>query len=297
MEVNCEGCAGCCLDWRALSPLDDAEHGGRRRSIDDAANLAPLLREEVRSFVDADLGGALTPRLWSVESMADAPATATVDGRRLAAIPDDDGGPPRPVFFVGLRTVPKPVAPFDGEPTWLPACAFLDPATLQCRLHDDELYPATCADYPGANLRLEAETECERVERVHGGDRLLDDEPPARLRGLWLGPQALGAKLFAHPDPDDLAGRIDRLAAGEPTPEDRATFVGVAAGSAPGTASVDAATAERYREAVLEGASWVDDALADWRERAGAVGEDAPDPALARAVEDDRDAPPTPGWE
>lgn len=28
MDVNCEGCAGCCIDWRALSP-EDTDHERR----------------------------------------------------------------------------------------------------------------------------------------------------------------------------------------------------------------------------------------------------------------------------
>jgi len=299
MEVDCEGCAGCCIDWRALvDEPGDHERRGDRDPIDDTHNLVPLRRGEVRAFLEAGLGDAMTPRLWLDEGGVE------IDGRELAGI----GG--RPVFFVGLRKIPKPVAPFDADPEWLPACVFLDPETLQCRIHGDELYPQQCSSYPGHNLTLDQETECERVEGAFGGDRLLDDEPPddavahsattpgSQARqgadGLLLGPQALGEKLFVHPDPARLAGAVDRIAEGEPTAADRAEFVGVAAASSPGTTSVDDRRYEAARERALDAGSWVGAAADEWRERRDA---DAADPSLAAVVEGERGAPPTPGWD
>ncbi|WP_436928377.1 YkgJ family cysteine cluster protein [Halosimplex halobium] len=286
MEVNCEGCAGCCLDWRALAP-DDADHGHERRGsyrpLDDVANLAPLSSDEVRAFLDAGLAGALVARLFRIE---DGPSV-TVGGVEVAAVRG------RPAFLVGLRKVPKPVAPFDAEPRWLPTCAFLDPETLQCRIHESDLYPGTCATYPGDNLALDAETECERVERVHGGERLLDDEPPDDA-GPVLGPGAVGARVFGHPDAERIEGAVARLAAGEATRADHAEFVAVAAASAPGTLAVSDERYERARERALDADSWVDGAVAEWTDRAG---EEPPDPGAAATVEGDRGAPETPGWE
>jgi len=286
MEVNCEGCAGCCLDWRALAP-DDTDHGherrGRYRPLDDVANLAPLSSDEVRSFLDAGHAGALVARLFRID---DGPSVA-VGGVEVAAVRG------RPAFLVGLRKVPKPVAPFGTEPRWLPTCAFLDPETLQCRIHGDELYPGTCSTYPGDNLALSAETECERVERVHGGERLLDGEVPADA-GPVLGPGAVGARVFAHPDPDRVEDTVERLAAGEATRTDHAEFVAVAAASTPGTLAVSDERHERARERALDAASWVDGAAAEWTDRADA---DEPDPAAAATVEGERGAPPTPGWD
>ncbi|MFB6218281.1 MAG: YkgJ family cysteine cluster protein [Halobacteriaceae archaeon] len=268
MEVDCEGCAGCCIDWRALARGElDHERRGRYRPLDGVYNLAVLTREEVRAFLDT-AGDALTPRLFRAEE------GVTVGGETLAAVAG------RPAFLVGLRKPPKPVAPFGADPAWLPTCAFLDPATLQCRIHDDERYPADCADYPGANLALDAETECERVEREFGGERLLDDTPPEAVDAA-LGPQAVGWKVFAYPEFDD------------PSRAQRAPFLAAAAASAPGTATV---ARDRYREALAAARaadSWVGRAAADWERRAGG---DA-DPRTARAVEDERGAPPTPGWE
>ena len=286
MEVNCEGCAGCCIDWRALAAEPgDHERRGDRVPLDDTYNLAPLLREEVRAFLDAGLGDALTPRLWYDEGGVE------IDGRELAGI----GG--EPVFFVGLRKVPKPVGPFDQPARWLPTCTFLDPETLQCRIHGGDLYPEQCADYPGHNLTLDQETECERVEREFGGERLLDDEAPDDVEGLLLGPQALGEKVFVHPDPDRLEGRIERIARGEPTREDRAEFVAVAAASSPVATGISEPRYERAREQALEADSWVSAAIDEWTERSDENGTPAPDPAVANAVEDDRGAPGTPGWE
>src|SRR6056297_3240706 len=129
MEVRCHGCAGCCIDWRPLADdgafgqdtgsVDEGDNGptadrwrGRFPSLDGAYNLVPLERDEVRAFVDAGLGDALTPRLWAA---SETDPHVEVGDRRVAAV---DG---RPAFFVGLRKPPKPVAPFDHEEaTWLP---------------------------------------------------------------------------------------------------------------------------------------------------------------------------------
>jgi hypothetical protein len=282
MEVNCEGCAGCCIDWRALAPDGiDHERRGPRRPIDDAYNLVPLTRDDVRGFVDAGLGDAMTPRLWEADS------GVGIDGTTLAAI---DG---KPAFFVGLRKPPKPVDPFDRAPSWLPTCAFLDPTTLQCRIHGSEVYPEECAEYPGHNLALGAETECERVEGAFGGDRLLDDEAPEGLSGLLLGPQAIGQKVFVHPEPDRLAGVIDRVREGRLADADRAEFVGWAMASSPGTTTHNRDAYERARDRVLETTSWVGESIAEWERRTG----DEPEPEIATDVEGTRGAPGTPGWD
>ena len=303
MEVNCEGCAGCCLDWRPLAPADlDHERRGPYRPLDDTYNLAPVTVDEVRTFLDAGYAAALTPRLFRTD---DGPH-ATVGGVELAAVGD------RPAFLVGLRKVPKPVAPFGTEPAWLDTCAFLDPRTLQCRIHDTDAYPETCRTYPGSNLALGVESECERVEAAHGGERLLDGDPPDDATPAF-GPGALGTRVFAHPAPDRVADAVERLAAGNPTPADRAEFVAVAAASAPGTAAVSDERYERAKARARETTSWVDGAIAEWVERAdergpGGAGDGAdagdttrsdttPDPALARDAEDERGAPETPGWD
>lgn len=282
MEVNCAGCAGCCIDWRALAPSDiDHERRGPREPIDDAYNLVPLTRDDVRDFVENGLGDAMTPRLWEADSGIE------VDGTTLAAI---DG---EPAFFVGLRKPPKPVGPFERPPEWLPTCAFLDPTTLQCRIHSSEIYPEECAEYPGHNLALEAETECERVEEAFGGERLLEREVPEGLSGLLLGPQAIGQKVFVHPDPDGLEGMIDRLRTGRATDADRAEFVAWAMASAPGTTGHSREVYERARERALETTSWVGESIAEWERRAGSEA----DPAVTRELEEARGAPETPGWD
>lgn len=289
MEVDCEGCAGCCVDWRAIAAADhDHERRGPHDPVDDVYNLVPLTRDEVRAFVDAGYADALTPRCWRVAG--DAPSV-TVDGYDLAAVAG------KPAFYVGLRKPPKPVGPFDTDERWLPTCVFLDPTTLQCRVHGDDLYPDECGAYPGHNLALAVETECERVEREFGGERLLDDATPEALDGLVLGPQAIGAKVFVHPDPDALSGAIERMATREPTPADRAEFVATAAASAPGMTERNEPRYEQAYEAALAANSWAGAAIAEWDERAGAVGDPAPDAALAESVEDDRGAPGTPGWD
>jgi len=285
MEVDCEGCAGCCIDWRPLTDRDiDHERTGPNEALDDTYNLVPLAREEIRRFVDAGYGDALRPRLWR----ADDDRSVTLDGVDVAAI---DG---RPVFFVGLRKPPKPVAPFDRPTTWLRSCVFLDPTTLQCRIHGEALYPDACGTYPGENLLLETETECERVERVHGGRRLLDAEPPDVTP--TFGPGAVGERVFAHPDTDRVAGRVERFRDGDLTAEDRAEFVAVAAASSPGTLAVNDDRYEAVLERVLRTDSWAGRAIDRWTDAVGAVGERTTDAPETTAVEDADGAPPTPGW-
>ena len=302
MEVNCEGCAGCCLDWRALADADlDHERRGPYEPIDDEYNLVALTRDEVRAFLDAGLGDAMRPRLWydgereggggTADADGEADTGVRIDGEPVAAVRG------RPAFFVGLRRAPKPVAPFDRDAaTWLPTCVFLDPETLQCRMHDSERYPSECAEFPGHNLKLDVETECERVEREFGGERLLDGDPPDDMTGPLFGPQALGQKVFAHPDPDALDGVVDRMRAGDLTAEDRAEFVAVAAASTPGSTTVNDDAYDRAYETALDAESWVGEAVDDWRDRAGDVGDRATDAPLADRVERDRGAPDTPGW-
>lgn len=286
MELNCEGCAGCCVDWRPLADdPSDHERRGPREPLDDAYNLVPLTRADARAFLDAGLADALTPRLWRDESGVE------IDGVSLAAIGD------RPAFFLGLRKAPKPVGPFGADPTWLQTCVFLDPTTLQCRIHDEETYPEECADYPGHNLELDQETECERVEAAFGRERLLDDEPPEDLSAFLLGPQAVGQKVFVFPDPERLEGVVARAEADELTDEDRALFVAAAVSSAPGTTSVDGDRFEAALPEAREADSWAGRVVDDWTARAEAVGTGAPDPRVAEQVEDERGAPGTPGWD
>ncbi len=285
--MNCEGCAGCCVDWRALADGDavDHERRGRYEPLDDVGNLAPIRRDEIRAFVERGYGDVLQPRLFAGEGES----TVTLDGVEVAAI---DG---RPAFLVGLRKPPKPVGPFDRDPTWLPTCAFLDPTTLQCRIHGDDLYPETCRRYPGENLALDAETECERVESVFGGTRLVDDEPPDDADPTF-GPAAVGTTVFAHPDPDRLTGTVDRLLDEAATAADRAEFVAVAAASSPATLAVSDTVYEETREQVLDADSWAGRAIETWSARAGETGSAAPSPSLAAAIEEAEGAPDTPGW-
>ncbi|ELY64023.1 YkgJ family cysteine cluster protein [Natronococcus jeotgali] len=319
MEVHCEGCAGCCLDWRPL--LDEGEtdagdravgrsipesgSGAERTPIDDGYNFAALTRDEVRTFLERGAAAALTPRFWAVgedEGVA-------VGDHRVAAVAG------RPAFFVGLRKPPKPVAPFGREDaTWLPTCVFLDPTTLQCRIHGTDRFPDECGVYPERNLALGAETECERVESAFGGERLLERSHDD-ADDLLFGPQAIGAKLFCHPRPDELEGLLDRLAAGELRPADRAECLAVAAASSPGTLAISENHYERGYERALESLedvtpsddgdatasddedAWVGPAIEEWERREASADGTTPTPSAARTVEEERGAPETPGWD
>jgi len=289
MKLDCEGCAGCCIDWRPIAETpSDHERRGPGEPLDDAYNLVPLTRDEVARFVERGLGDVLTPRLWRVDE--ETPGVV-VDGVRIAAL---DG---RPAFFVGLRKPPKPVSPFETETRWLRACTFLDPDTLQCRIHGSESYPTECETYPSHNLDLGVETECERVEREHGGSRLLDGTPEGGNADLLLGPQAVGAKIFGYPDPDELAGVVERMRRDELTDTDRAAFVGVAAGSSPGSLAVNDERAAAATADVLDADSWAGRAIDEWADAAGDEGAPADDPPRADVVEVDRGAPETSGWD
>ncbi|SIR91001.1 YkgJ family cysteine cluster protein [Natronorubrum thiooxidans] len=305
MEVNCEGCAGCCLDWRSVLEAESERRTHTRREtsknaanatrapLDDDTNFVPLTRDEVRSFLEAGMAAALTLRFWHARAASEG---VEIDGHSVAAIAG------RPVFFIGLRKPPKPVAPFGREePTWIPACVFLDPTTLQCRIHGGEHFPEECGAYPRHTLALEQETECERVEAAGGGDRLLADDVDGDLDGLLLGSQALGAKLFAHPRPDALEGIVDRAATEDLTADDRAECLAVAAASSPGTLVTSDHHYEQALDRALEQAqepdtSWVEPAIREWQRRRD-TGEEVPSPAIAKRVEDDRGAPETPGWD
>jgi hypothetical protein len=318
MEVNCRGCAGCCLDWRSLCADETTGADGRRigrAATGDPANdierepptrvplggsynFVALTGDEVRTFLDGGAAAALTARFWTVE---DEHEGIEIGDRHVAAIAG------RPVFFVGLRKPPKPVAPFDREESaWLPTCIFLDPTTLQCRIHGDERFPEECAGYPGQPLAHGVDTECERVENRFGGDRLLDDEHGDVDAGLF-GPQALGGKLFCHPRPEALEGLLDRLAASGLEPADRADCLAVAAASSPGTVEISDHHYERAYDRALEtlergdeDATWIGPAIEAWNRRFakqdGGHGT-APGPEVARTVEEQRGAPETPGWD
>lgn len=315
MDVDCMGCAGCCLDWRPLLessngddaggrgagrqvPLgDERERASHRVALDENYNFVALTRDEVRAFLEHGMAAALTPRFWRVD---DDQTGVEIGGHRVAAVAG------RPAFFVGLRKPPKPVAPFGREkPAWLPTCVFLDPTTLQCRIHDSELFPDECGAYPEHNLALEQETECERVESQFGVERLLDanhDDPG----GLLLGPQAIGGKLFCHPRPEDLEDIVERVAGGTLLPADRAECLAVAAASSPGMLAISEHHYEQGYERALEtidaddptddDSKWVGPAIREWYQRR-AAGETTPSPAIAASIEETRGAPKTPGWD
>ena len=295
MELRCEGCAGCCVDWRPLAPdAAGTDRTGDRPPLDDTYDLVPLTRDEIARFLDDGLADVLVPRLFEP---ADGDKSVRIDGVAVAAAGD------RPVFAVGLRKPPKPVAPVGtGEHRWLDACVFLDPTTLQCRLHDDERYPRTCATYPAHSLELGAETECERVEVAGGGDRLLDDAVPEDTPPLPFGPRAAGATVFAYPDPADLDGAVSRLRVDALTADDRARFVGAAIGSSPGSLSVARDRMAEARARARDADSWAGRAIRAWTDRAAGDSDTvALDAAarerFARDLEDDAGAPATPGWE
>lgn len=304
METNCEGCAGCCLDWRPLGGAPDHERRGRYRALDDTYNLVPLTSDDVRTFLDAGQADALAPRLFTVHDEATdgdrSEDSVEIDDYDVAAL---DG---RPLFAVGLRKTPKPVAPFgrDDEtpedgPVWLETCVFLDPDTLQCRVHEEDRYPRACGTYPGHNLALDAETECERIEREHGesGERLLDDTTPEDNPPLPFGPQALGGTVFCYPDPDELSGAVERIADGNLTVEDRARFVGVAVASAPGSPRVNEDRRREATDRARNQQSWVSTAVEDWEEFAGESGAPAHDAPDSEKIEEQRGASATPGWD
>ncbi len=286
MEVNCRECAGCCIDWRPIAPAaSEHERRGLESPLDDRYNMVPLTRDDIRTMLDVGYGDAMRPRLWT--AAGEDRETVEIDDRDIVAM---NG---RPLYMIGLRQVSKPVTPFGTEPRWLRTCSFLDPQTLQCRIHEQSAYPTTCAAYPGQHLAMDVETECERVEAAFGGDRLVDDDPPEELPPAPFGREALGWTVFAHPEPDRLTGMIERIAADGMTTDDRAEFVGMAAGHSPGTLTINPAAVESATSTVRETTSWVGRAIKAWRRRAG---NEESSPADAAIVEETRGAPATSGW-
>ena len=287
MEVDCEGCAGCCIDWRPLAPAaSDHERRGAEQPLDDRYNLVPLTCDDVRGFVDAGYGDALRPRVWT-STDPDQPTTM-IDGRSIVAVDD------RPIFMIGMRQPPKPVGPFGILPRWLRTCVFLDPTTLQCRVHESDLYPESCSTYPAQHLQLDVETECERVEEAVGGTRLLDGDVSVESPPLPFGPRAIGWTVFAYPNPDDLLGCIQRLEDDRVERADRAKFVAAAAGHSPGSFEVNEIVMDTAINDVLDASSWIGTAMESWSQLS-AVRRVA-DPRLARRVEEAQGAPGTPGW-
>jgi hypothetical protein len=107
MELRCEDCAGCCVDWRPLAPdVAGSDRIGRRPPLDDAYDLVPLTRDEIAGFVDDGLGDVLVPRLFEP---AEGDSAVRIDSVDVAAVGD------RPVFAIGLRKPPKPVAPIGTD--------------------------------------------------------------------------------------------------------------------------------------------------------------------------------------
>ena len=286
MEVNCAGCAGCCIDWRPLVDGDrHTQPGAPGEPLDDRYNLVPLSRDDVRSLVGAGYGAALRPRLWRADPDQD---SVDIDGYEVVAIRS------RPLFMMGLRHVPKPVAPFGTEPHWLRSCVFLDPDTLQCRIHDEPEYPTTCATYPGDHLTLDAESECERVEANWDETRLVDGTPPENGRPPPLDEFSLGSTVFLHPDPSRLAGRIERLLADSLQYDDRFEFGAVALAQSPGMPETQPETYRSERQRLDEQESWIRESIEEWMDAAVTT---EPEPSMARSIEDRRGAPSTPGWD
>ena len=82
MELRCEGCAGCCVDWRPLAPdAAGSDRAGDRPPLDDAYDLVPLTRDEVAGFLDDGLGDVLVPRLFEP---AERDGRVSVDGVDVA---------------------------------------------------------------------------------------------------------------------------------------------------------------------------------------------------------------------
>lgn len=280
MEVDCAECAGCCLDWRPLGRTDDSP-ATDSRSIDDWVNFVTLSRDDISALLAAGYGDVFRPRLWYAD---EADAGATVDAIDIATIAGN------PVFSVGLRQVWKPVGPFGQVPSQLETCVFLDPMTLQCRIHTTDHYPTTCSTYPGQHLLMDVETECERVESHWAIPRLLEDSLPEDLHAPPLGPQSLGSTVFVHPEPDDLSGSIDRLRRDQLTRDDRIEFAAIALAQSPGMPQIDRTKYATARERLESAISWVTES----RERL--VQESNPTPAAVSICESNRGAPKTDGW-
>jgi hypothetical protein len=106
---------------------------------------------------------------------------------------------------------------------------------------------------------------------------------------------------------------VERIREGTLRETDRAAFVGVAAGSRPGSLVVDDERAAAATAEVLDADSWVGRAIDEWEAAAregddtagtdgddpatDAIGSRAPDAPSGDDVEVARGAPETPGWD
>ena len=280
MEVDCAGCAACCIDWR---PLDRQAHTpiGDTTALDERMNLVPLSSDDIRALVREGYGDVFRPRLWRP---SDDQPSVCIDEVELVAIAG------KPVFSVGLRQLRKPVAPFGQPSQSLRTCVFLDPSSLQCRIHESPAYPSACATYPGHHLLLAVESECERVEKRWETPKIIDDSVPPDIALPQLGVQALGSTVFLHPDPDRLSGVIERLSSETLSDDDRREFVAVAMSQSPGMPHVDDARYHNARKKLKHTTSWVS---ATAIEREGATEETS---SSVTSLELSHGAPKTPGW-
>jgi len=284
MEVNCEGCAGCCIDWRALNDAKvDHERRGRYVPLDDVGNLAPIRRDG--SGPSSTKGSATSSSPDCSPARATPPSISTEPRWR----PSTDG----PHSSSACASRPKPVGPFDSDSTWLPTCAFLDPTTLQCRIHGDDLYPETCRRYPRREPRA---GRGDGVRARGSGLRRVpaDRRRTARRRRTDLRARGGRDDGVRSPRPRPADGRRRPPAERRVDPEDRAEFVAVAAASSPAMLAVSDPVYEETREQVLDADSWAGRAIDRWTDRAGDAGTDAPAPApLAKEFEEEAGAPET----
>lgn len=286
VELNCQECAGCCIDWHSVVPdreFTDTTFEGYT-PYDSRDKFVTVSSDEVRKFIQSGYGDGLIPRLF--QPTDNQLGCMTIDGVELASIDS------QPVFLMGLRSTRKPVAPFGLDPSWLPTCIFLDPDSLQCRIHNSKVYPDTCARYPADNLYFDAETECERVEQIFGEDRLLehDDSSPRPT----IGPGSVGGTVFLHPKPERLDGLIKPLLEDPAVEPGRIEFSAVAAASAPGVDHIDQERYEQVHSQLSGSTSWISEVADRWKQ-IYEMGKPT-DHAETLDVEVPTGAPPTPGW-
>ncbi len=286
MKLNCKECAGCCIDWRSMASKNiDMNHEwrGKYKPIDNTYNLVVLTKDDIVNLLQSGYVDSMTPRLFYSSKKS-----IEINGISIASIDE------KPIFFIGIRKVKKPVSPFGKDSRWLPSCIFLDPSNLQCRIHDSEIYPESCFNYPKNNIALDLETECERVEKNFNQRRLKNEEGIKETSNVFFGPEVIGHKIFVYQNKNELSNIINDIKKNNLDKKQRYKFIATAIASSPGSTTINKKKFQEALSKAYESESWINDTINDWKQRKQ---NEKPNPKKSGIVETKRGAPKTPGWD
>jgi len=139
--MNCKGCGKCCFSEMTKSAhtnkvfLNEIEDPNKR---DQISNKVILSVQEIKNFYNYGFGYFLK-------------------------FTDIYGNDKETEGLVIIRNLPKLV-----DNKWIIACAFFDPKTKKCRIHNTLLYPTICKIYPYSCLLKKVVPLCEpsRIDKI-----------------------------------------------------------------------------------------------------------------------------------